>query len=199
MKSCPRHGCASPLPLRARAGEGARTSREHRPSSGSRSAIAPARATFSRKGRRKRACFAHIAHQEFDFQTAQFFGQAPSSRGYMRRPVAVSFPAFAGPLPFPSDKARGMERRKALHLNHAFRRRVLGEGRAPAGAPSRHFHGAGLRVQRRAGFPGSGIGAGPVQRAPRRAAVVPPDTMPGAAPVRVYETRPEEPHPIPLK
>src|SRR5258707_13434220 len=40
--------------------------------------------------------------------------------------------------------------------------------------------------QLRAGLPGRGIGAAPVQRAPRRAVLMPPGSLPGAARVRGY-------------
>jgi hypothetical protein len=47
------------------------------------------------------------------------------------------------------------------------------------------------------GFRETGICAGPVQRAPRRAVLMPPGSLPGAARVRGYEPRPQGPHPAP--
>ena len=54
-----------------------------------------------------------------------------------------------------------------------------------------------LRRSSGPGFRETGICARPVQRAPRRAVVMPPGTMPGAARVRGYEPRPQGPPPAP--
>ena len=64
---------------------------------------------------------------------------------------------------------------------------------APLGAPPRHF----WRSSRSAAAPGRASGRGicaePVQRAPRRAVLMPPGTMPGAARVQAYEACPQGP------
>ena len=64
---------------------------------------------------------------------------------------------------------------------------------APLGAPPRHF----WRNFRFAAAPGRASGnrhlRRPVQRAPRRAVVVPPGSLPGAARVQAYEACPQGP------
>jgi hypothetical protein len=100
-----------------------------------------------------------------------------------------------------SSQSEGAERRQARPFIHALRRRVrtlrsvrLACRRSTAAFPwsrSAMFNSG-------PGFLGRGDFAPvPVQRAPRRATVLPPDTMPGAARVRGYEPRPQGPHPAP--
>src|SRR5206468_11701079 len=86
---------------------------------------------------------------------------------------------------------------------------------APRGAPPRHFWRSPLRRSSGPGFRDSilflplmtaagpvahgaalrspGGRAGPVQRAPRRAVLLPPGSLPGAARVQAYETCPQGP------
>src|SRR5439155_22292487 len=86
---------------------------------------------------------------------------------------------------------------------------------APLGAPPRHFQRSHPRISSGPGFRDSilvlplmtaagpvahgpalrspGGRAGPVQRAPRRAVLLPPGSLPGAARVRGYEPRPQGP------
>src|SRR5665647_3722707 len=82
-----------------------------------------------------------------------------------------------------------MERRTARPFVHALRGVCAsGETRAPRGAPSRRFLSPGPR------FLNPAFALRPIQRAPRGAAVVPPDPGTGASRVRGYESRPQAPH-----
>ena len=67
-------------------------------------------------------------------------------------------------------------------------------GRRASRRSTAAFREAETSLQFRAGLPGSGIGAGPVQQAPCRAVLVPPGRGPGAARVLGYEPRPQGPH-----
>ena len=67
-------------------------------------------------------------------------------------------------------------------------------GRRASRRSTAAFRETEISLQLRAGLPGSGIGAGPVQQAPCRAVLVPPGRGPGAARVRGYEPRPQGPH-----
>ena len=71
-------------------------------------------------------------------------------------------------------------------------------GRRASRRSTAAFRETEISLQLRAGLPGAGIGAGPVQQAPCRAVLVPPGRGPGAARVRGYEPRPQGPHPVPL-
>ena len=121
--------------------------------------------------------------------------------------LAARFAPEACPVFFPSHIARGAERRQALVRNAApggppcgradpwiaRDHRPMTLAGAPLGAPPRHF----WRSSHFAAAPGRASGnrhwRRPVQRAPRRAVVMPPGTMPGAARVRGYEPRPQGP------
>src|SRR5437016_5282592 len=67
-------------------------------------------------------------------------------------------------------------------------------GRRASRRSTAAFRETEISLQLRAGLPGAGIGAGPVQQAPCRAVLVPPGRGPGAARVRGYEPRPQGPH-----
>jgi hypothetical protein len=130
-------------------------------------------------------------------------------RKFHRSRGAILRPGFAQSLPL--HAVRGAERRQALVRIAAPRgpprgrtdpwiardHRPMTLAGAPLGAPPRHF----WRNFRSAAAPGRASGnrhwRRPVQRAPRRAVLMPPGSLPGAARVRGYEPRPQGPHPAP--
>src|SRR5207302_11294135 len=66
-------------------------------------------------------------------------------------------------------------------------------GRRASRRSTAAFRETKISLQLRAGLPGAGIGAGPVQQAPCRAVLVPPGRGPGAARVLGYEPSPQGP------
>ena len=126
-------------------------------------------------------------------------GSASPLAGSLARPLRREFCARTGPrLAAPPGRGlsvppEGAERREA-HLTSALRRRALGEGRSPFGAPPR-FSPTSFRrgLSSGPGFRGPGIGARLVQQAPCRAVLMPPDRGPGAARGAGYEPCPRGP------
>src|SRR5438876_12199363 len=132
----------------------------------------------------------------------------PETRGAERRQALVRNAAPGGP---PCGRAG-----PCIARDH----RPMTLAGAPLGAPPRHFWRSRLRRSSGPGFRDAilflplmtaagpvahgaalrspGGRAGPVQRAPRRAVVLPPGSLPGAARVRGYEPRPQEPRPVPI-
>src|SRR5438876_12311417 len=127
----------------------------------------------------------------------------PETRGAERRQALVRNAAPGGP---PCGRADPW-----IARDH----RPMTLAGAPLGAPPRHFRRSHLRISSGPGFRDSmlflplmtaagpvahgaalrspGGRAGPVQRAPRRAVLLPPGTMPGAARVQAYEACPQGP------
>ena len=137
-----------------------------------------------------------------------------SSPGMREIEFSRVYSIFKQPSPFPRRfrpeawardpfcTRRGMERRLALHLVRALRGARCPEPRALA---LRRSTAAFAKSRRTWLNPGPRfLGRGhfcpvPVQRAPRRAVLVPPGRGPGVARVRGYEPRPREPIPIPRR
>ena len=129
-----------------------------------------------------------------------FHGQHPCSRGAVLRPRSVQvgpLTPYEGrqsadrrwcgtPHPWPASRSGRSPDRRRSPADDA--------GRRASRRSTAAFRETEISLQLRAGLPGSGIGAGPVQQAPCRAILVPPGRGPGAARVRGYEPRPQGPH-----
>ena len=103
----------------------------------------------------------------------------------------------------PSRRGRSAGQRHVLDA--ALRRRVLLRSRTRAGRRSiaAFFSGSSPPISPRAGLPGTRPWVSPlcepvpVQRAPRRAVLMPPDRGPVASRVFACEAKPRAPHPAP--